>query len=390
MKRMASVYKVLGSVVALGLCGAGVVGWSAAPARAAEAAVLWVAPDGHGAACTSRSPCSLTTAQTAVRAIEHRQNPVGGATVELLGGTYRLSRTWEFGAVDSGVPGHPVVWEAAPGAHPVISGAARVTGWHRVGDSEVWSAHVPRGSATRQLYVDGKEAPVAQATPAALHFSGHWSGSATGYDLSDDPTAEAWFAALTPAQLAQVEFDYPAGNGAWTDSECRVARMSGSTLVMDQPCWTDATDIAPFSQGSGGLPSMPTSQPPTTVRDALGLLTSGQWYLDDSTGTLYYMPASGQRMTGLDVELPRLQKLVQGAEASPSPCTTSPSRAYSSPTPPGTPRRLPPASPMCRATCTAPARTTRACAASRTPPVPAHGVRSPSRWRMSPSAGPAA
>jgi hypothetical protein len=32
--------------------------------------------------------------------------------------------------------------------------------------------------------------------------------------------------------------------------------MSGSTLIMDQPCWTNVTDPASFSQGTGGLPSM--------------------------------------------------------------------------------------------------------------------------------------
>ncbi|MET7853733.1 hypothetical protein ABZT48_37330 [Streptomyces avermitilis] len=233
--------------------------------------------------------------------------------VELLGGTYRLSKTWKFGTEDSGRPAHPVVWEAAPGARPVISGASRVTAWREVESTGVWAAHVPHGSATRQLYVDGREAPIAQATPAALHFTGNWAGSATGYDLSNDAAALAWFAHLTPAQLAQVEFDYPAGNGAWTDSKCGVARMSGSTLVMDQPCWTNITDIAPFSQGTGGLPSMSTSQLPDTIRGARSLLTRGQWFLDSATDTLYYTPKSGQRMARLDVELPRLEKLVQGA-----------------------------------------------------------------------------
>jgi hypothetical protein len=318
MKWMASTCKILGSVLAFGLVGAGALGVSASPARAATTSVLWAAPDGHGAACTSKNPCSLTTAQAEVRALEHGRNPVS-PKVQLLGGTYRLSKTWKFGTEDSGRPAHPVVWEAAPGAHPVISGASRVTTWHEAGSSGVWSAHVPHGSATRQLFVEGRQAPIAQATPAALHFTGNWAGSATGYDLSNDAAALAWFAHLTPAQLAQVEFDYPAGNGAWTDSKCGVARMSGSTLVMDQPCWTNVTDIAPFSQGTGGLPSMPTSQLPATIQGARSLLTPGQWFLDNATDTLYYTPRSGQRMAGLDVELPRLEKLVQGAGSLTSP-----------------------------------------------------------------------
>jgi hypothetical protein len=312
MKRTASACRILGSLVTFGLLSAGVLAGSATDAQAATPTVLWAAPDGHGTSCTADTPCSPDTAQAAVRTIERGRNPAG-VTVELRDGTYRFGKTWKFGAADSGSPGHPVVWQAAPGAHPVISGATRVSGWSQVGGTGVWSATVPRGSASRQLYVDGAEAPVAQATPAALHFAGGWTGSDTGYDLSKDPVAQAWFAGLTPAQLAQVEFDYPAGSGAWTDSKCGVAAMSGSKLIMDQPCWTDATDGAPFSQGSGGLPSMSTSQLPTTIQGARSLLGSGQWFLDTSQDRIYYTPKSGQRMSGLDVELPRVETLLQGA-----------------------------------------------------------------------------
>ena len=43
---------------------------------------------------------------------------------------------------------------------------------------------VPAGSASRQLYVDGQEAPIASATPSALGFTGSWTGSSTGYSIS--------------------------------------------------------------------------------------------------------------------------------------------------------------------------------------------------------------
>ncbi len=105
--------------------------------------------------------------------------------------------TWVFGAADSGSAGNPVIWQAAPGAHPVISGASQVTGWTQVGSSGVWSAPVPAGSASRQLYVNGQEAPVASASPSALGFTGSWTGSSTGYSISHDSAATAWFGSLT-------------------------------------------------------------------------------------------------------------------------------------------------------------------------------------------------
>jgi hypothetical protein len=285
---------------------------------AATAVTLYASPTGTGTACSQASPCSLSGAQSAVRS-DLAATSGADVTVLLQDGTYRLASTWAFGAADSGSPGNPVVWQAAPGAHPVISGASQVTGWTEVGSSGVWSAPVPSGSASRQLYVNGQEAPVASATPSALGFTGSWTGSSTGYSISNDSAAMAWFGSLTAAQVAGVEFDYPGGNGAWTDSRCRVASYSAGTLTMDEPCWADTTQRSSFSQGSGGLPSMSTSTMPALLEDAQALLHPGQWFLNSSANTLYYEPLAGQQMTSLDVELPHLESLLQGAGTLASP-----------------------------------------------------------------------
>ena len=283
-------------------------------ATAATSITLYASPTGAGSTCSATAPCSLTGAQSAVRT-QLAANSGASVSVLLADGTYRLSNTWSFGAADSGTPGHPVVWQAAPGAHPVISGASQVTGWTQVGSSGVWSAPVPAGSNSRQLYVNSQEAPVAMATPASLGFAGSWTGTSTGYTISADQAAVSWFGALSASQVAGVEFDYPGGNGAWTESRCRVASYSATakTLTMSQPCWTDVTARSSFAQGSGGLPSMSTSQMPALVENAQALLGTGQWFLDTAGSTLYYKPQAGQVMSGLDVELPHLESLLQGA-----------------------------------------------------------------------------
>lgn len=283
-------------------------------ATAATAVTVYASPSGSGSACSSASPCALPAAQSAVRA-QRAANSSADVTVLLADGTYRLSSTWTLGAADSGAAGHPVVWKAAPGAHPVVSGASQVTGWTQVGSSGVWSAPVPTSSNSRQLYVGGHEVPVAQASPASLGFRGSWTGSSTGYTVSGDQAAMTWFGSLTASQVAGVEFDYPGGNGPWTESRCRVASFSAATgaLKMSQPCWTDVTARASFAQGSGGLPSMGNSTMPALIENARALVGSGQWFLDAAGGTLYYKPLSGQQMSALDVELPRLESLLRGA-----------------------------------------------------------------------------
>lgn len=274
--------------------------------------VLYASPTGGAAsACSQGSPCGLGELQQAVR----KQLAAGATDVEvqLADGTYRLSSTWQFGAADSGTPGHPVVWTAAPGAHPVISGATEVTGWRQAGTSGIWSAAVPANSNSRQLYIDGKAVPVAQKTPARLGFKGGWRGSSTGYDISGDTAATTWFAGLSAAQVAGVEFVYPAGNGQWTESRCRVASYAAGQLMMTEPCWTNVTKRLDYAQASGSLPSMNVSTMPASIRNALALVQPGQWFLDAAASTLHYQPIPGQNMAALHVELPRLESLLLGA-----------------------------------------------------------------------------
>ena len=235
-------------------------------AAAAATTQIFAAPAGSGTACSPGRPCTITQAQAQVRVARSRGS--GPVAVVLADGTYRLKAPLLFGSADSGVSGAPVVWTAAPGAHPVLSGATRVQGWAATHTPGVWAAPVPAGSKSRQFYVDGREAPIAQATPASLHFTGDWHGTGAGYDLGDDPAAQTFFAGLTADQLRQVEFDYPAGNGAWTDSKCRVDSLAGTTLTMDQPCWTEVTARSSFRDGSGGLPSMDPSQVPGSIQNA--------------------------------------------------------------------------------------------------------------------------
>ena len=284
-----------------------------AGSASAVTTLLYASPTGSGTTCSQAAPCSLTGAQSAVRTAL-AATPGSDLSVTLAGGTYSLASTLKFGAADSGSSGHPVVWQAAAGTHPIISGASAVTGWTETDTTNgIWAATVPSGSASRQLYINGVEAPIAQSNLAQLGFTGGWTGSSTGYGISSDAAAVRWFGALSAAQVAGVEFNYVAGNGAWTDPSCRVASATSTTLTMTSPCWADTTARASYSNASGGLPSMSTSTLPSTVQNAYSLLHPGQWFLDSSANKLYYVPVAGQQMSSLDVELPRLESLVQVA-----------------------------------------------------------------------------
>src|SRR5690242_14018173 len=113
---------------------------SALPASAATT-TLYASPSGSGSTCSSSQPCSLSGVQAAVRSMVAGMS--GDIVVQLADGVYRLSAPMRFTATDSGANGNTVRWQAAPSAHPAISGARQVTGWS-LADSgrNIWQAAV--------------------------------------------------------------------------------------------------------------------------------------------------------------------------------------------------------------------------------------------------------
>ncbi|MGH3168942.1 MAG: hypothetical protein ACRDN0_24065, partial [Trebonia sp.] len=232
-----------------------------------------------------------------VRAAEMLAASLAGhenVTVELGTGTYRLSSPLTFTARDGGRNGHTITWEAAPGAHPVLSGARRVAGWRLYDPSKnIWVADVGKGTNSRQLYVNGKEAPNAaiQLPRSDVTFT------ANGLTLTS--SSLGYLAGLPDQDQIQLE-----SLDSFTDRYAPVQSISGMEVTMQQPAWANNNwgyDVlaAPFAGGTMYLEnSLAFIQQP------------GQWSLDSSTGNLYYEAPAGQTMRGTDVELPRLQSLV--------------------------------------------------------------------------------
>ncbi|QGH68302.1 family 20 glycosylhydrolase [Pseudactinotalea sp. HY158] len=272
---------------------------------------LVAATNGVGATCTQAEPCSLDEVKGQARV--HAQ---GGDEVEVVlePGRYDLSDTLEFTEADSGTPTAPVVWRAETPGTVVLSGGTSVTGW-RLHDADlgIWSADVPAGSATRQLYVDGELAPVAQASAAELGFTG-WSGGPAGYTVSDVGSQE-YLQGIDPSQSPKVEFVYDGKTGPWTQSRCLVTDIGGggssTTVTMLPTCWDGMTKRPPRAAiESGGLPNMSQSTIPSRVENDPALLSSGEWYLDEDAHTLFYVPRDGEEIADLDIVLPRLERLM--------------------------------------------------------------------------------
>ena len=262
---------------------------------------FYVSPSGTGTSCTSAAPCSITEAQTVVRGAAAAMN--ADIVVNLADGTYRLAVPLVFTAADSGTNGHIITWQAASGAHPVLSGGKSITGW-AVSDSSknIWKASAPGTFATRQLYVDGKIATRARSasisrTNMTLTTNG-WTFSSSSLSYLNN---------LTNPKRAELNII-----GSWTNRYSAIQSVTNNAVTMAQPAW---------DQNTWGYDTVqsPYRQGPIYAENDYTLLDQpGEWYQDTTAGVLYYIPTSGQDLTKVDVELPQLQYLVTVGAACPS------------------------------------------------------------------------
>jgi hypothetical protein len=260
-----------------------------AAAKVPDQIAIWVSPRGHDHADGSRAHPFLTLARArdAVRGAR-RRDARAEIRVVLLGGVYRLAHTLVLDWRDSGRAGADVVWSAAPGARPVISGAIRVAGW-RLHDTarRIYEARVPVGLSTRQFYVNGRRAVRARS---AMYPAG-FTRTASGF-LAPDGSMAGW---RNPSGIEAVT------RTQWKMMRCPVASIRGREIVMRQPCWTNV-NVFPYLWSFQTL---------TWLENAYELLdTPGEWYLDGPAGRLYYIPRAGERLVSADVELPVLQALI--------------------------------------------------------------------------------
>ncbi|MFJ3762432.1 hypothetical protein [Streptomyces sp. NPDC090080] len=288
------------------------LGFTGGPPRAVAAdasahapdTILHVAPDGRGAACGDRNPCGLETARDRARSLVPHAS--GDVVVELAGGTYRLTAPFRLGVQDSGRPGHPVVYRAAAGQMPVLSGATRITGFTRVDAAKnIYRARVPEGAAGRELFVDGTRADRARGPLDPAGFS----VTATGFTTSD-ASYTTW---TNPARVEVVH------NSGWKQMRCPLASITrsasgGSDLTVDPGCWNNNHNAVPnpsFPFNGAGLPTMDGVSWLENAYQLLG--TPGQFYLDEAAGYLYYVPRADENLATADVELPVAPELLDAS-----------------------------------------------------------------------------
>lgn len=260
-------------------------------------AQLFVAPNGKGDACTRHRPCALQAAQERVRALAPEMKR--DISVTLLDGTYRVTGSLVLDARDSGRNGHAVVWQAEHAHGAVLDGAMRVRRWKLVDRKRnLWSAAVPAGTQSLQMFVNGRRAVRARGdgckSPEQCRYTPE---GLTGVD----PHLASF---RRPQELVAVI------SARWRDFHCPVASIEGTTVTMAEPCWHN-TVIDSKNGWSYASPKGKSFKGVDWFENAYELLgTPGQFYLDRAAGRLYYVPRPGEDMRTADVELPVTKSLL--------------------------------------------------------------------------------
>jgi len=226
--------------------------------------------------------------------------------VEIADGTYHLDAPITLTGRHSGANGHFVVFRAAEGAKPVISGGRRVSGW-KADAAGRWSVASPLGventrTQLRQLFVNGVRAQRARGPfpEGAEHYGDMKTIDAdAGFAVSNSALAQ-W---RNPADIEIGFFN------SWSHMTCRVESMTpgenGTTRIrMHQPTFML------ISRKEGVQAKLPAS-----IENAIELLDEpGEWYFDESGDTLHYIPRPGESIETVETIVPRIPVLLETKE----------------------------------------------------------------------------
>jgi hypothetical protein len=270
--------------------------WFTMPSIAQTAEVqstFHVAPNGNDAnpGTESKPFATIEKARQTVRSLNKKMT--GDIVVLIHDGTYFLEQPLVFESLDSGMNGYDVIYQAVPGATPVISGGKRITDWQADANKR-WKAATTIENF-RQLYVDGKRAVRARGpAPKNLQLF-----EKDGYETTDIDIA-GW------RNPGDIELCYDV---VWCHTRCKVQSIQRegkrAILRMAEPHFSQA-------KAKEGVNIHDVAPDHIVMENALELLNEpGEWYLDRTAKTVYYLPRPGEEMNKTEVIAPVLEQLVE-------------------------------------------------------------------------------
>ncbi len=282
---------------------------------ASASLTLYVAPNGndHWSGRLSmpnrtRTDGPLATFHGALTALR-KERASGGirgpVTVYFKGGTYAIGKPIVVTPADSGTTNSPVTFAAYLGETPIISGGRAIKGWKK-GSDGVWSAKLPvslKGWDFQQLFVNGK-----RRIRAHLPVKGFYRMVAPAPPITDPATHQYVTRDRTAFIYHGQDFE------RWPDiSDAQVVVYhSWETSRLRIKSLDEENHIVTFT-GSSNWPfgTWERDQRYTINNIREGLKLPGEWYLNERTGVVEYMPYHGENPNKENIIAPVTDTLMQ-------------------------------------------------------------------------------
>ncbi|WZH47151.1 LOW QUALITY PROTEIN: pectin lyase fold/virulence factor [Fusarium acuminatum] len=197
-------------------------------------------------------------------------------TVHIGPGTWVVDAPIVFTTEDSGINGITVTWS---GSETIISGGLNIRDWVK-GEDGIWSASVPAGTMSRNLFVNGFAAQYARR-----QIQNREEFNYTEVGMSWSSPKYDWIMKTPGIEKGELR-----AINSFTDRIALIEAVGDHVLEMKSQIW--ANQIIGYDQiakpfWDGGL----------WIQNVKALLTDGgQFYLDRDESVLYYQPLEGEDM----------------------------------------------------------------------------------------------
>lgn len=248
---------------------------------------------------TVNNTTELMAALQEIRQID-KTAMTGNIVVQLNAGYYQLSETLNLTEHHGGNGEYSVIFRGV--GDVIIGGGLRINGDSFIKDNEtgIYSVSVPAGTTTRQLFVDNVRAVRAKSDGKLVNASELFENNISVGLTSDNVEIASFqnqdgieFVYMTTYPHFRAGLDHAVDNGNGTVN-----------LYMDDPAWTWIQTWIDHNNNSA-------SNCMLYYENALELLDEpGEWYLNESTNMLYYMPRPFENMSDVTVTLPVLDGLM--------------------------------------------------------------------------------
>lgn len=262
--------------------------------KAEEQTSFYVSPEGDD---TNPGTAALPF-KTIAKAQQAAQNAGSSATVIIRQGVYYQTQPLVFTAKDSNS-----TYQAYPGEKPVISGGKEISGgWQKEGNLFYKDLGTPVNYYFRNLYVGNEKRQRARQPNASSQQPNqvqYRNGPVAGHPkdaISFKPGEMRQYENLSDVMLNLYQL--------WLASQHWLTSVDTSNNIafFRHSTW--------FSQETNGYWNDPKGR--YYLENAKEFIdVPGEWYLNRSTGRLYYYPMPGETVENLTVIAPQMSKLVK-------------------------------------------------------------------------------